>query len=256
MKTTSLGDIKKHLDDLGVGKSVECLIIHSSLFSFGRLDCSVEDLFQCILEQISGNATVFVPGFTLNLTENEVFDCNKTPSQGMGALSEYVRKLPGAVRANNPMHSYVGVGPQADILREVSSSRSFGENSCFQALMKLKPHLLLLGCPFHRGAAHIHQQEAEIGVPYRIWVPLKRSIKAENGSVEGISFQYYGIDRSLSVEWSPLRVLEYLQAHHQVVERPAHYGQSYFLKLSDLDQAAKTVLEQDDNALNIVSPSS
>lgn len=251
MKTTTLADMDQHLDDLGLNQTIENLIVHSSLMSFGRPEFSAEELYTLIRSKIAENATIFVPAFTLNMTEEDVFDAASTLSNGMGTFSEFVRKLPDALRANNPMHSYAAIGPNAKILEKASNNLSFGENSCFEKMATLSPHLLLLGCPFHHGATHIHQQEALIGVPYRLWLDLKRKIK-QNGKIEDIIFRYYGMKRDIPAEWSPIRVLEYLQQENKVIERPAPYGKSYALKLLDLDFAAKTVLQQDNNALNII----
>ncbi|MCI5059436.1 MAG: AAC(3) family N-acetyltransferase [Alphaproteobacteria bacterium] len=251
MKTTTLDEMNQHLDDLGLSKSMEALVIHSSLISFGRLDFSIEALFDLIRAKIALEATIFVPTFTLKLTEEDVFDVSETPSHGMGVFSEYVRKLPEAVRANNPMHSYTGIGPKADILKTASETLSFGQNSCFEKMLELDPHLLLLGCPFHHGATHIHQKEAEMGVPYRLWLDLKRKVRGSEGDIEDITFKYYGVRRDIEVNWTPARVIEHLKAQNQLTELPLDYGKSYSMRLFDLDLAAQNIIKQDANGLNL-----
>jgi aminoglycoside N3'-acetyltransferase len=250
MQTTTIEDMKKCLDALGLNAGVRAIVIHSSLMSFGRMDFGPDVLFSLIKEKCAPDVTVFVPTFTLKLTENDVFDPAETKSHSMGTFSEFVRTLPQAVRAPNPMHSYAGVGPLAKVLAEASSTLSFGPGSCFEKLLGLKPYLLLLGCPFHNGATHIHQVEAELGVPYRLWVPLKRWIKTSKGSANLLKFQYYGIDRALKVEWTPEAVLQALQSAGHIKECPAPYGKSYALPLARLDFAARAVLQEDSQALN------
>jgi aminoglycoside N3'-acetyltransferase len=250
MQITTIEDMKKHLDALGLTSEVRAIVVHSSLMSFGRMDFRPDALFSLIKERCAPDVTVFVPTFTLKLTENDVFEPPETKSHGMGTFSEFIRTLPGAVRALNPMHSYAGVGPQANVLLKASSTLSFGPGSCFERLLELEPYLLLLGCPFHNGATHIHQVEAEIGVPYRVWVPLKRWIKtAQNGS-NPLNYQYYGIDRAQKVEWTPEAVLQVLQSGGHIKECPAPYGKSYALPLAQLDFAARAVLQEDSQALN------
>ena len=250
MQVTTTEDMRRHLDALGFPPGVQAIVIHSSLMSFGRMDFRPDVLFSLIKERCAPDVTVFVPTFTLKLTENDVFDPAETKSHGMGTFSEFVRTLPKAVRSLNPMHSYVGIGPLANVLAEASSTLSFGLGSCFEKLLGLKPHLLLLGCPFHNGATHIHQVEAEIGVPYRLWVPLKRWIKTSKSFPNLLNFQYYGIDRALKVEWTPEAVLQALQSAGDIKECPAPYGKSYALPLVRLDFAARAVLQEDSQALN------
>lgn len=251
MQTTTLDNLEQHLDALNLPKNVENIIIHSSLISFGRISAAPEEIYALIRSKIASDATVFAPSFTLNLAEEDVFNATETPSYGMGILSEYIRTLPGAIRANNPMHSYCAIGPNARILEQASESLSFGPQSCFERMLTLDPHLLLLGCPFHNGATHIHQVEAELGVPYRIWVNLKRNIQ-KGGKEQLTEFKYYGIDRALEVNWTPQNVLNWLIEEDKVIEQKLPYGKSYLLKLSDLDFASQTVLKQDNNALNIL----
>lgn len=251
MQQTSLSNLEQHLDDLGLSSAIDNLIIHSSMISFGKADFNAEQLFEALLSKIAPDASIFVPTFTLNLGEEDIFDPQQTPSHGMGILPEYVRQLPDMVRALNPMHSYTGIGPNADTLKDASGTLSFGVNSCFEKLLALDPYLLMLGCPFHHGATHIHQQEVEIGVPYRLWVDLKRKVRTNAGDVEDIAFKYYGIDRAQDVQWSPIRVLEFMQKNKTVKELKLPYGKSYLMKLSDLDFASETILKQDNTALNI-----
>lgn len=253
MQTTTAGDLERHLDDLGLSRETDALIVHSSLISFGRIQFTAEELFGILRGRIAGNATIFAPAFTLNLTEGDVFDTARTPSHGMGVFSEYIRTLPGTVRADNPMHSYSGNGQQASVLESASGFLSFGPGSCFEKMLALDPYLLLLGCPFHRGATHIHQQEALTGVPYRKWLDLKRKVRSPGGEVQDIAFRYYGIDRALEVEWSPARVLEALKSGDKIREAGAPHGKSYLLRLSDLDFATRNVLEEDHNALNLLA---
>lgn len=250
MQTTTIDDMKRHLERLGLNPAIRAIVIHSSLMSFGRMEFKPDVLLSLIQEKCGPDVTVFVPTFTLKLTESDVFDPHETKSHGMGIFSEYVRTKTGAVRALNPMHSYAGIGPLTNVLNQASGTLSFGKDSCFAKLLELKPYLLLLGCPFHNGATHIHQVEAELGVPYRLWVPLKRQIKVDENSANLLNFQYYGIDRAAQVNWTPEAVLRLLQATGHIIECPAPYGKSYGLSLAQLDLAARAVLQEDNQALN------
>lgn len=250
METTSLNEFRTHLSALGLNRSIRALIVHSSLISFGRLQLSPQQILESLQSLVAPDCTFFVPTFTLNLQEDNVFDAETTPSQGMGVFSEYIRTLNGAVRAECPMHSYAGWGPHAGILLNTDPTLSFGPSSCFDRLREINPDLMLLGCPFHSGATHIHQVEAETGVPFRIWLNLKRTVRTTDGGQKAITLRYYGIENREKTRWSPVLVMEHLQERNQLSEQPTAYGKSYLLKISDLDSAARSVLYENANALN------
>ena len=85
------------------------------LLSFGRINGGVESVFKALQQVVGDKGTLVFPTYTLNLSSEDVYNPDTTPSYGMGALSEYVRKIPGVLRSNCPMHNHCALGPLAEI---------------------------------------------------------------------------------------------------------------------------------------------
>jgi len=74
------------------------------------------------------------------------FDPRTTPSSGMGALPEYVRNLPQAVRSAHPQTSFAAVGARAAELMSVHQLEShLGDKSPLGALYANDALVLMLG---------------------------------------------------------------------------------------------------------------
>jgi len=95
------------LSTLRSAKADECdiLYIHSDL-SFGAPNPGLKrsELLARLMDTIGqlGVKTIMFPTFTFSFCNNEIFDRENTRSR-MGALTEYARKLPQAVRSSDPL---------------------------------------------------------------------------------------------------------------------------------------------------------
>ena len=111
---TNYDDIVRHFELLGLHKG-QAIVVHSKLLSFGRINGGVESVFKALQQVVGDKGTLVFPTYTLNLSSEDVYNPDTTPSYGMGALSEYVRKIPGVLRSNCPMHNHCALGPLAEI---------------------------------------------------------------------------------------------------------------------------------------------
>ncbi|MFC0506763.1 aminoglycoside N(3)-acetyltransferase [Micromonospora costi] len=74
------------------------------------------------------------------------FDRERSPSEGMGALAEHVRRQPDAVRSGHPQTSFTALGPEAARLTAVHDlDCHLGERSPLGALYAADALVLLLG---------------------------------------------------------------------------------------------------------------
>ena len=110
---TTQDELEQHLLALGLCDE-QSVVVHSKLLSFGRIEDGIQTVYQAIRNVIGPLGTVAFPAYTLNLKSDEVYDPVTTPSHAVGALSEYVRTLPNAIRSDCPMHGHLAIGQLAE----------------------------------------------------------------------------------------------------------------------------------------------
>ena len=164
-------DIRNCLLDLGVKKG-DCLFVHSGLKALGKFipnnDAnSLESLLNIFLEAVGEKGTIVVPTFNFDFCRGEAFDRKKTPCDGMGAFSEYVRTHKDAYRACHPIHSVAAIGASAIAITESVGFSEFSEGSFFDVLLQLDCKILFYGVSFVESFVHIAEERAK--VPYRFW---------------------------------------------------------------------------------------
>ena len=248
LKATTRNELKAHLASLGVENGID-LVIHSKLTSFGLIEGRSSTIYAAIKEMIGPRGTLCVPTFTLNLTADDIYDPDTTPSFRTGAFSEYVRTIPESIRGLCPMHSYTAIGPKAERLAKADPHYSMGPNSSFDIQRKENFYLLLLGCSFQEGASYVHQAEVESGVPYRQWVKIDRKRRASSGIVENITVNYYARDpdNSCNLDLSTLQQTAISMGYARCA--PTSYGMSFLISLQKLHDCSIFLIDENPYAL-------
>jgi len=166
----------KFLEDFyhGAGVKAGCTVYVSA--DMGRLMTSpyesrVDLLWghlNAIKSVIGDRGVIVVPAATLNLCNTQIlFDPASTPSNGMGAFSEFVRTQAGAFRSFHPFWSVVALGYEADQLVSDISRHAFGYGSIWSRLIEKDCISLHLGVHPRRSFSVVHYIELLHGVPYR-----------------------------------------------------------------------------------------
>jgi aminoglycoside 3-N-acetyltransferase len=241
--TTDKSSLDAHLAEVGV-KSGMSLVVHSSLVSFGRIEGGAATVYEALRRAVGDQGTVAVPTYTFHISPKDIFDPSTTASRGFGALSEWVRQIPGALRGTCPIHGYAAIGPDAETVANADETKSFGKGSAFDAMHGAGFHLLLLGCSFQQGGTFVHHVETEVGVPYREWLKLPRQIAEHDGGVRHIEVDYYA--RKDGTPWQPhLHGLQDVMiGQSRATSARAAYGQSYLMKLDPLYVCAEAMLRE------------
>lgn len=244
LTSTDAAFFDAHFAELGVRPGMKVLV-HSSLVSFGRIEGGVATVYHALRRVLGEEGTVAVPTFTFHIRPEDVMDPATTPSRGFGALSEWLRKQPGALRSRCPIHGFASLGPAASVVATADETKSFGLGSGFDAMHKAGFHLMLLGCNFQQGATYVHHVETLIGVPYREWIKLPRQLLDPDGKVRPITVDYYS--RVRDTPWQPYlhRFQDSLIAQRRIRAARAPYGQSFLISLADLHRAAEATLAAD-----------
>lgn len=165
-------DIREAYKKIGISKGMTISLKTDLRFLGPYYDDQHGDLlaahFNALAELIDlseGNIVVSSATWSLCNTE-KIFDIDKTPSE-MGALTEYIRKLPGACRSFHPFSSYVAIGKNADYICNNTSRHSVGPNTPKARLLELDAQYLSIGFPPYLVTMVIHHIEETMGVPYR-----------------------------------------------------------------------------------------
>ena len=149
------------------------LTVISDLAKFGDIesgaggtDTGIDHFAQGILDVAGPECTIVVPTFTYS-TGPDVPYSHEDSVSDTGVYTEYVRRLPGAIRSLHPALSFAAHGPRAAEICAEASPHSYGWDSVPQRLVQADSQVLSVGRSPHRGSFFIHLAEALYGVPYR-----------------------------------------------------------------------------------------
>lgn len=158
---------------LGI-KPGDTLIVHSSLSRLGFVEGGVDAVVRALQEAVGPNGTLGAPTFwaaDANAVEDDtLFDVDQGKSQ-LGAISERIRKLPGAVRSLHPTHCASFVGPRAAELTADHhlDDMPVGPHSPYRKLVDMGGKILLLGVSLEY-LTSFHTIEDEIDAfPYAVY---------------------------------------------------------------------------------------
>lgn len=151
----------------------DAVLVHSDMVSLGIPKEFVEHseavcgvVYDSIRTIVGEKGTIIVPTFTYSFCKGEDFDVDGSPSK-VGSFSEFVRRLPGAVRNNDPLFSFAAIGPERNLITDYYSNSTFSpESSPFRNFYSRNVKILLLGVDLrYLTAAHFSEQR--IAAPHR-----------------------------------------------------------------------------------------
>jgi aminoglycoside N3'-acetyltransferase len=246
LPTTTSADLDRHLHALDLSNRRD-IVVHSRLISFGYIEGGAMAVYEALRRAVGSEGTIAVPTYTLELGKDHPYDPNTSSSMEAGALSEYVRRLPGAVRSRCPLHNHAAIGPAASLLADRVGCVSLGVGSDFDAFRQAGFSLLLLGCGFHEGATFVHHVEALVGVPYRKWTELPRTVVVD-GVQRELSVRYYGrTSAAWTEDFDKVRAAMEAAALLRAADCP--FGRSFLVRLDDLETFVTEMLNADPHAV-------
>jgi aminoglycoside 3-N-acetyltransferase len=162
------------------------LLVHSSLRSLGWVCGGALAVVQALIDVLGPDGTLVVPSQTANNRDPSTwtpppprawwpiiretlpgFDVRRSPSVGVGVITEQVRTWPGAVRSAHPQTSFAAIGARAaELMREHRLDCHLGPQSPLAALHAAGARTLLLGVGFDRATA-FHLAEYLVPEPPR-----------------------------------------------------------------------------------------
>lgn len=230
------------LEALGV-RPGDTLLVHSAIQFLGRPAGGVGMHLQALTAAIGPQGTLAVPAFNFAFARGEPYDPQNTPSQGMGAFSEWVRCQPGALRTPHPMQSLAVMGSQAENLAGRDTLSAFDPGSAFERLLHLDGKLLLLGADIS-AASMFHYSELRARVPYRYWKDFTGPYRTPAGW-ETRTYRMYVRDLEVQPQLTAAPVQERLEQRGQWLSVPLNYGAVSLCRLADFVAAVDSFLLAD-----------
>lgn len=124
-------------------------------------------LYEALRDRVGPEGTITVGTWNYDkINTDHTYDHDNTPSRA-GVLTEYIRKLPGAIRSLHPFESYTSIGPKARDICDNVSKHDFGPNSVYDRLLNLDAVVLNMGIDPLDATGIVHHAEFVMGVPYR-----------------------------------------------------------------------------------------
>jgi aminoglycoside 3-N-acetyltransferase len=230
------GQIAHALNSLGVAGG-DLMLVHSSFRSFGGVEGGPQTVVQGMMDAVSPGGSVFVPTFT---SADVAFDPRSTTSQ-LGAITEVLRTMPGAVRSLHPTHSMAGLGPEAEeILSGHEQHDAFGPESPLWRLWKRNAWVLLIGVR-HNASSMIHVAEEVLQIPY-----IRRSRTARIATDQGmreVVVRRPGCSKAFN------RVDPILRNSGKIAEFQVGDSRLMLMRSADVVDAAASMLRADPAAL-------
>lgn len=196
--------IAADLEALGL-RPGDTVLAHSSLSSLGWVCGGAVAVVQALLDGLGPEGTLVVPTQTMDNSDPRhwskppvpeqwwpvirasmpAFDPRITPSVGIGAIGEMVRRWPDAVRSNHPHASFAAVGRSAsELMAEHRLDSHLGEHSPLAALERAGAGVLLLGAGFESCTA-FHLAEYRVPSPT---TEFGAAVRTESGGREWITY--------------------------------------------------------------------
>jgi len=230
---SALQYLGRPVEGVGMYYTALCAVLEGT--SSGRQETSIP--------RVLSRGTLAVPTFTFGFARGQPYDPQHTPSEGMGAFSEYIRQLPNALRTSHPMQALAVLGRHAEDLASRDTASAFDPGSAFERMLELDFKLLLLGADI-QAVSMLHYSEQRAGVPYRYWKDFTGQIRLESGW-QTRTYRMYVRDLELDPQLKLSPIQEVLQRDDQWSSVPLNYGFISTCRLADFVTATDALLAAD-----------
>jgi aminoglycoside 3-N-acetyltransferase len=173
MKYYSITELEAALGCIGLRRG-DVVMVQTSLMDLGLIRNFapkelVPKVHGAIRDHVGSEGTICAQAFTFGSCKGEPFDPATTPSQGIGAFAEFLRRQPHSRRSPHPIQSIVANGPAADEICGTDAQSGYATEGPYGRLLALDAKLLLIGRTNVETASFGHYAEEVVGVPYRYW---------------------------------------------------------------------------------------
>lgn len=165
-KPWTINDLAEQITASGIERD-DNVILHSSLRSVGRTEDGPSTVVNAILAAIGPRGNLMAPTFTYSLPawKGEPFNIKNSRAR-TGAIPDYIRQRPDAVRSFHPTHSVAVIGPDMlEITNGHMRATPLGKKSPFGKMLDRGAKILMLGT--HQDTdSSLHLCEVLAELPY------------------------------------------------------------------------------------------
>ena len=218
---TDRAELLRLLERLGVTGARLVVVISdlAALGARGARDGAVQGLVDGFLEAIGDEGTLVVPTFTYARGGPDSPYVHETTPSETGALTEHIRRLPGALRSVHPVFSFAALGKAREAICANASPHSYGWNSPTHRLVEDDALVISLGRSPHRGSFFIHLAETFVGVPYRYTKELAIPVMMGGRRVEQ-PFYHFVKYAEADLVWDTNRLVDRLESRGMLRYEP------------------------------------
>lgn len=190
--------------------------------------------------------TLLVPTFTYSFSNYKDYDVTASRTT-MGALNEYMRKQPDAVRSIDPQMSFAVLGENKELVKNIGKD-CIGKDSTFDKLHHTPDaKFLFFGTRIEQCFTHQHYVEKVLNVPYRYDMEFTGTIKDIDGKSYTDTYRLFVKYRDV-IPYTPPEFVESLK--EKGILKTKQVGDSGLLCMSEKDafNETKRWIENDVNA--------
>jgi len=210
-----------------------------------RQDKWCQHVYEQILSIIGDGGTLIVHSFFYDYIHGKLFDVDNTDSQ-VGPFTNYVRRLPQAMRSLHPVFSLTGVGKNAQNILSNCGKAGFGVLSPFNRLSKFDAIFVGLGTTIGESMTYLHHLEQLYGVSHRFNQCFRHSVVSRGMDVEGpwlVNLRYLDTDPEL------MRAEEALIQSGKVCIFNYNKNKNQSVRVKDVDKIINNMLKKNSAAL-------
>lgn len=185
MGTVDFQDALDGFRNVGIEEG-DTVLIHSALRPFGFVEGGGMTIAKALYAALGEEkGTLVAPAFCFahEIEEDPIIDPTADISE-MGAISEAVRHMPGAVRSLAYRHSFSAIGTHAETITNVDPLLPvFDMRSSFGKMLALDTKVVLAGVTYINSTSH-HFGEYLLQVPDRHTIEHRVRVRKPDGSLE------------------------------------------------------------------------
>lgn len=203
----SKADLISQLQRIGINKG-DTVLVHSALSKIGYVEEGAKTVVDALLEVVGESGHILMPNSPNNkrqldyIQSIELFDVLNSPSK-LGAITEYFRKLPNAIRSLHPTEPVSCIGPDADYFvgEHLGQLTPYNDKSPFYKVAERGGKILMIGVTLDNAGTNLHCLEDAVDFKEPVYYDQVFDVKVKDfeGNIHTVQTKVH------NPEWSAKR---------------------------------------------------